>query len=113
MRAICHFLQARGYYANAADPSTGKAIFNTSDGQEMTILSIENDNENNLVNNFDVEECFGSILLKYNENDNRIPGAIITDAPETDRLVGDLIYLPKFKTAIVDFLYDGMMEGKT
>jgi len=106
---ICHFLQARGFWAQGIHPGTGATIIHPNEPKEKEIIC-DLDDETNRIKNFSLIETPTSTSIHYNKS-SKIPGIIVTDANETDQLIDDLLLLDTFKSKVGDFLQDGIQNG--
>jgi len=100
---ICHFLQARGYWANAIDPKTGKAVY----GQKVDVLPTSKAT----VPDFDVSETDNQTRLKFKKNSGIIPGVVVTNAPHNNTLMQDLKLLNELKAGLESYYMIGIEKG--
>jgi len=99
---VCHFLQARGHWANAIDPATGCALYGTSAAKKMKIMATMDD--------FEVIYAKSQITIRAITSDTT-PGIILTNAPSDSTLIGDLRLLCALKRSLSHFYRSGVKNG--
>lgn len=99
---LCHFLQARGHWANAIDPATGCALYGTDAAKRREILAPLDD--------FEIIRTKSQTTVRPIRTDTT-PGIILTNAPSNTTLIGDLRLLCALKRSLSHFYRSGVANG--